>query len=374
MEKDTSSDRNRTQDLVPSTSKHQQSAPASWVAVARPVTKVKDTAASSVHEPAARPSLSIVIPAYNEEYRLPVVIEALRTGVDPADTEIIIVDDGSEDGTATLARSALDWAPHGRVIELGHNQGKGAAVRAGVVNSTGKTVAFLDADNATSLETVKEMIQLVGPRTGQVGAAFGSRHAQGAVVTGSPMIRGLMGRVFNHVVKFAAGTEIGDTQCGAKVFSAPAARLAFSQSRVDGFAFDVEILRRLIGLGFEVVEHPVDWHHVPGTKVQLLTPLHMLIDIAKLRIKPAPLKFPVREIPFSEELAAEVDLVAGTAKEGQVGWVIDLLDPLRETQRGSCGDQSVATSASCERNFVSTLFDSFPKTLKSWNQLFETKP
>lgn len=236
----------------------------------------------------ARPSrndvaieLSIVIPAYNEAFRLPVVLEALRHHVDTTSTEIIVVDDGSTDGTVTAAKRAGDWAKHLVVLEHTDNQGKGAAVRTGVAAARGDVIAFIDADNATDLAALGPMVAALGPN---VAAVFGSRHAPGSSVTGAPAIRGVMGRVFNHVVQAAAGTAIRDTQCGAKVFLAPAARLAFGGAGVDGFAFDVEILRRLLAMGLGVIEYPVTWHYVHGTKIRLTTPLKMLRDIARIRV------------------------------------------------------------------------------------------
>jgi len=236
----------------------------------------------------ARPSrhdiaieLSVIIPAFNEAFRLPVAIDALRHHVDTSTTEIIVVDDGSDDGTAEIARRTGEWVKHLVVIEHETNLGKGAAVRTGVAAARGDVIAFIDADNATDLAALSPMVAALGPN---VGAVFGSRHAPGSNVSGAPALRGLMGRVFNHVVQLAAGTTIRDTQCGAKVFRAPAARLAFADTAIDGFAFDVEILRRLLALGLGVVEYPVTWQYVPGTKVRLTTPLRMLHDIIRIRM------------------------------------------------------------------------------------------
>lgn len=230
---------------------------------------------------AARPTLSLVVPAFNEQYRLPALLDGLRRHIDTTTTEVLVVDDGSTDNTADMAAGAQEYLPCIRVIAHARNRGKGAAVRTGVAAAAGGSIGFLDADNATDLAALPAMVQLLD---GHVGGVFGSRHAPGSVVTGSPRIRGWMGRTFNHVVRFAAGTVIEDTQCGAKVFDGAAARLAFGTAGIDGFAFDVEVLRTLLLLGVPIVEHPVSWHHVHGTKIQLLTPLKMLSDIAKVRV------------------------------------------------------------------------------------------
>lgn len=229
--------------------------------------------------------LTVVVPAWNEAARLPTLLTSLADHTDVAVTEILVVDDGSDDNTVEVARGFTDTLPLLQVVEHGTNRGKGAAVRTGVLEARGRLVAFVDADDATDLSALAPMCEAIG---GSIGAVFGSRHVAGSVVTGSPPIRGVMGRVFNHVVRLAAGTSISDTQCGAKVFRTSIATLVFSDATVDGFAFDVEILRRLMDLGVEVVEHPVRWTYVSGSKIQLVTPLRMLADIARLRFGGSP--------------------------------------------------------------------------------------
>jgi len=253
--------------------------------------------------------LSIIIPAYNEAFRLPVVLEALRHHVDASTTEVIVVDDGSDDETAEIARRATEWVKHLVVLAHDVNRGKGAAVRTGVAVARGDVIAFVDADNQTDLAALQPMIAALSPT---VGAVFGSRHAPGASVTGAPVIRGLMGRVFNHLVRRAAGTSIRDTQCGAKVFRGSAARIAFANVSIDGFAFDVEILRRLLAMGLGVVEYPVSVHHVPGTKIRLSTPIFMLRDILRIRMSRHAGTPDYIDADYSIELGACVDpLFAG---------------------------------------------------------------
>lgn len=259
--------------------------------------------------------LSIVVPSFNEAARLPALLESLERYVDPATTELLIVDDGSTDGTVPVARDRGAWAPHLRILEHASNRGKGAAVRTGVMRARGELIAFVDADNATDLAALAPMCDAI---QGHVGAVFGSRHAPGAHVADSPPIRGLMGRVFNHVVKLAAGTSISDTQCGAKVFRASAARLVFAASAVDGFAFDVEVLRRLMDLGVGVIEYPVRWTYISGTKIRPLTPLSMLFDIVRLRVRPATMRFATIECGYApavdavaERLDPSIEVTAG---------------------------------------------------------------
>ncbi|MEM7095059.1 MAG: dolichyl-phosphate beta-glucosyltransferase [Actinomycetota bacterium] len=264
--------------------------------------------------------LSIVVPAFNEAERLPVLLQSLRKHVDLDRTEVIVVDDGSTDATAQVVAETKGFASL-RVVSHDSNRGKGAAVRTGVQASRGPRIAFVDADDATDLNVLGAMCDRL---EGAVGAVFGSRHASGSVVMGSPPIRGLMGRVFNHVVRFAAGTSISDTQCGAKVFRAAVAKVVFADSEIDGFAFDVEILRRLMALDVGVVEHPVRWRYVAGTKIRLLTPVRMLRDITRLRLRGSELAL--------DRIACRFDPVLS-----------DLADPLI--------DRAVRDGAPCELLF-----------------------
>lgn len=250
------------------------------------------------------------MPAYNEAFRLPVVLDALRHHVAAATTEIVIVDDGSSDATGDVARRAGDWVSHLVVLRHEVNRGKGAAVRTGVAAARGDVIAFVDADNATDLDALAPMVAALGPN---VAAVFGSRHAPGSSVTGAPAIRGVMGRVFNHVVRVAAGTSIRDTQCGAKVFRGAAARAAFGPATVDGFAFDVEVLRRLLTMGLGVVEYPVDWHYVHGTKIRFSSPMRMLRDIARIRMARSSGPFLYIDCEWCEKL----DVVADPLDVGQ---------------------------------------------------------
>jgi len=272
-----------------------------------------------------RPALSVVVPAFNEAFRLPVLLESLRHHVDPT-TEIIVVDDGSTDETAAVARRAGEWSQHVRVVKHDVNQGKGAAVRTGVAAAHGQLVAFVDADNATDLSSLAPMCDRI---SGGVGAVFGSRHAPGAVVTGSPPIRGAMGRIFNHVVRLAAGTSISDTQCGAKVFRGSVARIVFADLEIDGFAFDVEVLRRVVAMGSEVVEHPVSWHYVPGTKITILTPLQMLRDIARIRLHRAEGSLDHVDCEYQVAVAKLADPLIATT-EPALGTAVRILMPRTE--------------------------------------------
>jgi glycosyltransferase involved in cell wall biosynthesis len=210
------------------------------------------------------PSLSIVIPAFNESTRLAATLATLSARVGDVDAEIIVVDDGSRDDTAAVARRLLADAPPSRVIELPENRGKGAAVRAGVAAATGLRVLFMDADLATDLAALDTVL----PALDDADIAIGSRAVPGAVVLNATRGREVMGRVFNRMVRVLARLPVHDTQCGFKAFRGPVAKRLFGMSRIDGFAFDAEVLVYARALGMRIVELPVTWTAVDGSSVR----------------------------------------------------------------------------------------------------------
>ena len=229
------------------------------------------------------PDLSVVIPAYNEVARLEPtlhrVIDYCRAH-HPA-FEILVVDDGSTDGTADLALRVAAAEPRLRLVALGANRGKGAAVRTGVLEARGREILFSDADLATPIE---ELGKLRAHLTDGRDIAIGSRAAPGADIrVRQHPVRELMGRSFNLMVRLAALGGIRDTQCGFKLFRREAARDLFGRARLDGFAFDVEILWLARGR-YQVAEVPVVWSHVDDSKV---SPggdaARMFVDLVRIR-------------------------------------------------------------------------------------------
>ncbi len=269
-------------------------------------------------EPSIR--LTLVVPAYNEAQRLDDGLRELQATLvaggplDPAVTEVIVVDDGSTDGTADRAEELLAALPHHRVLRQPANAGKGAAVRAGVSRATGAAVAFTDAD--MSIEPAQLADLLTALETADL--AIGSRSLPGRYVEYDNLVRTLMGRAFNRVVGLATDLSLTDTQCGFKAFRTPVARLLFHFGRIDRFAFDVELLYTAHRLGLTIAEVPVRWRHVSGSRIRpLRDPLSMLIDIGRRRIglrPPAPV--PAFAIEATADGAAEaskaVSAVAGT--------------------------------------------------------------
>lgn len=209
-------------------------------------------------------TLSIVIPAFNEADRLPVTLETLRDRFAGGRPQIIVVDDGSTDDTvAVVLKGKIDGLPV-ELVTLDRNRGKGAAVRAGIAATDGDHVLIMDADLATNLDAIDVMLA----RLETADIVIGSRSVPGSSVTGSSPTRVMMGRGFNRMVRIVLQLHVRDSQCGFKMFRGDLARRLFSMSRVDGFAFDPEVLRIAEIMGCSVVEVPVDWTAVEGSSIR----------------------------------------------------------------------------------------------------------
>lgn len=209
------------------------------------------------------PSLSIVIPAYNESARLTTTLPRVLTWRGDRSIELLVVDDGSEDDTVAVARSSLAGATDAHVIEAEH-RGKGAAVRVGMLAARGDIVGFMDADLATDLGDVAAAIAALD----DADVVVGSRSVEGSVVHDGTRLRALMGRGFNRMVRMLARLDVHDSQCGFKLFRRDAARLLFSLSEVDGFAFDAEVLHAARVLDLRIAEIPVTWTAMEGSSVR----------------------------------------------------------------------------------------------------------
>lgn len=230
------------------------------------------------------PEYSVVVPAYNEEARLADPLEETCAYFRGRGWtfEIVVVDDGSEDATSELVRSLQARLPNIRLLRLPDNRGKGFAVRTGVVNTSGRFVLFMDADGATPISEVARLRERID---GGADIAIGSRALEApGVRVEARLHRRLIGRVFHFFVNLLAVGDFSDTQCGFKLLRGRVARHLFGKLRMEGFSFDVELLSLALWHGFEVEEVPVNWSHVPGSRVKLVSDsLRMLRDLFAIR-------------------------------------------------------------------------------------------
>ena len=233
-------------------------------------------------------NLSLVVPAFNEAPRLTETAVRLADAVaggmiDPSSTELIVVDDGSTDGTAWVAQRLL--APtffRMQVLRLPQNSGKGAAVRAGAAAATAPIIAFTDTD--MSVDPTQIPLLLAGVRGADV--VIGSRSMSDSFVECDSVHRVVMGRAFNLLVTTLTDIGFRDTQCGFKAFRTPVARLLFHLMVVDRFAFDVEILYLAQQLGMQISEVPVQWRESENSKVRPLSDsVSMVLDVLRLRFR-----------------------------------------------------------------------------------------
>ena len=239
-------------------------------------------------DPPRRVSLSLVIPAYNEEKRLPGLLEALRTGADAAAEasrlellEVLVVDDGSSDGSRRiLAQAAKGDERLQAVLAYEENRGKGAAVAAGVARARGEYVLLADADLSTPLEELPKLTDAL--REG-ADVAVGSRHVPGAVVDRGPLHRKVTGGTFSGVVRLLTGLRVRDTQNGFKLFRTEDAQRLLAEQICPGFAFDVELLMRADRSGLRIAEVPVVYLHDSRSSVRVASAsVEMLRDVTAL--------------------------------------------------------------------------------------------
>jgi glycosyltransferase involved in cell wall biosynthesis len=234
-------------------------------------------------------SISIVIPAYNEEARLPQTLERVLAYLSRTarGSEILIVNDGSQDRTAEIAAAFVRLHSGGPVrlalLENPGNRGKGFSVRRGMLEARGEWVLFSDADLSSPIEECEKLLEEA--RSGGYDVVIGSRALDRSLIgVHQSVFRENAGRIFNALMRLTTGLPFRDTQCGFKLFRRPAAREIFRRQRLERFGFDVEILYLARKLGFKTAEVPVRWNHSEGTKVSMLgDSLEMLFDLWRVR-------------------------------------------------------------------------------------------
>ena len=232
------------------------------------------------------PTWSVVIPAFNEARRLPRYLAEIVAYFDGRDEpyEVLIADDGSTDGTAEAVAAIARAHPAVRVLRHERNEGKGAAVRRGMLAARGRCRLFADADGATPIVELKrlEAALMAGA---QIAIGSRARLDPSVSVVARPH-RVLAGRVFSWIVRRLGLPEVIDSQCGFKAFTAPAATDIFARLRTSGFGFDVELLMLAQAAGYRVTEVPVNWTDQPGSKVRVLSNgPGMLRQVAAARLR-----------------------------------------------------------------------------------------
>jgi dolichyl-phosphate beta-glucosyltransferase len=255
---------------------------------AEPAHPLDIPASAPAEEPGAQPpqvvDLTIVIPVYNEERRLGATLATVRRYLDTSGMswELIVSDDGSTDGTAALVQPVALADPRVHLLRGQVNRGKGNAVKRGVIASRGRRVLYCDADLSYPLE---ELMLLHQRLDAGFAAAIGSRAGEhNRIAVRQHPIRVILGRVGNLLIRLLAVPDIADTQSGFKMFDGDKARRAFALARIDGFAFDVEILHLFQQADWPISEVPVRCDHRAGSKVRPLDYLRVLADVARVRL------------------------------------------------------------------------------------------
>jgi dolichyl-phosphate beta-glucosyltransferase len=232
------------------------------------------------------PRLAVVIPAYNEEQRILSTLERVDEYFRAQDYEakIIVVSDGSKDGTNRLAEDFAKEHPNFSLLAYTPNRGKGYAVRRGMLEAEAELILFSDADLATPIEEVEKLLERIDDGA---DVAIGSRPLRESnLEIRQPIHREMLGRTFNAFVQMLAIRGIKDTQCGFKLVKRDPAKEIFSRCTFDGFSFDFEVLRIARDLGYRIDEVPIRWRHQEGSKVVLMRDgPRMLRDLVKLRLR-----------------------------------------------------------------------------------------
>jgi dolichyl-phosphate beta-glucosyltransferase len=224
-----------------------------------------DTPGSWPTRPGSQPLLSLIIPAFNEEKRLPASLTQLQTYLAARDysAEVIVVDNGSLDRTAEVVREVSARWPQLRLLQTSR-RGKGLAVREGLLAAEGTYSFYCDADFSMPIE---EIARFLPPQLTNVELAIGTREGPGARRVAEPLHRHLMGRAYNALVRRFALPGIQDSQCGFKCVRADIGRQLATLLSINGWGFDVELLTLARLWGYHIVEVPIHWHYAPSSRI-----------------------------------------------------------------------------------------------------------
>jgi dolichyl-phosphate beta-glucosyltransferase len=235
----------------------------------------KDALADILSEPltstSGTPQYSIIIPAYNEDARIESTLKKIRDfiAVHHWDAEVIVVNDGSTDGTMSIVEKYAKTDPRMKVVENDANRGKGYSVKNGMLHAAGELLLFSDADLSSPIEEAPKLFEAIAKGA---DVAIGSRWMQAKLQTQrQPLYRQIFGRIFNRLLRTMLALPFKDTQCGFKAFTRQAAQAIFPLQQVEGWGFDPEVLFLARRLGFKIVEVPVAWAHREGTRISPLS-------------------------------------------------------------------------------------------------------
>ena len=230
------------------------------------------------------PSITIVIPAYNESRRLGRTLDRILDFAyrEAWPAEIIVVDDGSTDQTAELVQTYAQRNPSVRLLSNPGNRGKGYSVRNGILHANGEFILFTDADLSSPIEEASKLFRALEDGS---DIAIGSRWVRPELQTQRQSVaRQILGRVFNGFLRLFLGLKFIDTQCGFKALRQPAAKAVFPLQKVEGWGFDPEILFLAQKMGFSIAEVPVVWAHDDGTRIHPLADgAKMIADMLRIR-------------------------------------------------------------------------------------------
>ena len=230
-----------------------------------------------------RPLLSIIVPAYNEASRLPQTLPQIAAFVldQPYKAELLIVNNNSSDDTRAIACEFAGEFPFIKVLDE-PTQGKGAAVRSGMLAASGDYLFMADADLSMPIEEVNKFVP---PALSDFDVAIGSREVSGAVRYNEPEYRHIMGRVFNWIVKILAVPGFQDTQAGFKCFRRQVALDVLSSQTINGWAFDVELLYIALRRGYCIVEVPIQWYYRQNSRISpLKDAIEMVREVLRIRM------------------------------------------------------------------------------------------
>ncbi len=232
------------------------------------------------------PHLTIIIPAYNEAERIVESLSAIKSYMEKQtySINVVLVDDGSTDNTFDICTTFAEQNQWLNVLSYKNNEGKGYAVRKGMLYNAADFLLFCDADMSTPLEELDQFWDYINQGADIVIA---SRPLPGSsLVKRQPIYREMAGRLLNKYIQIVAVPGIQDTQCGFKLFKREAAVNVFNKCVINGFSFDIEVLHLSQKLGYKIKEAPVHWYHKSGSKVHLLQDgLRLLYDTIKIRLR-----------------------------------------------------------------------------------------